>query len=153
MQPLPLTTRSMPGTVPVISESTEQRDSTPDTRRAAGLIHLIISRLCQSIIYKLLRANRAGARPPSARSTGAEPSAHGPASPSTQCSTSSKLRSVIRMRLEFSISSLRWAGHMYCGAGLTKKIRVSPVETWLSQINGSPKPPITTLFPPSNRIS
>ncbi|PKU28659.1 hypothetical protein llap_21037 [Limosa lapponica baueri] len=42
---------------------------------------------------------------------------------------------------------------MYWGAGLTKKIRVSPVETWLSQIKGSPKPPMTTLFPPSKRIS
>lgn len=32
--------------------------------------------------------------------------------PSTQCSTSSRLRSVILIRLELSISSFLWVGHM-----------------------------------------
>lgn len=33
--------------------------------------------------------------------------------PSTQCSTSSRFRRVMRMRLELSISSFLWAGHRY----------------------------------------
>lgn len=76
-----------------------------------------------------------------------------PHRPSTQCSTSSRFRRVMRMRLELSISSFLWAGHRYGGAGFTKKILVSPVDTWLSQMSGSPKPPITTLLPPSSRLS
>lgn len=44
----------MPGTVPVPSESTEQHDSTPATRRPAGLIRLIASEVVyRSMIYKL----------------------------------------------------------------------------------------------------
>lgn len=73
--------------------------------------------------------------------------------PSTQCSTSSRLRRVILIRLEFSISSFLCSGPMYSGAGLRKNMRVSPVATWLSQMPGLPKPPIITLLPPSRRIS
>lgn len=45
-----------------------------------------------------------------------------PHAPSTQCSTSSRFRRVMRMRLELSINSFLWAGHRYGGAGFTKKI-------------------------------